>query len=144
MDRLELRTKFAGRIEKFRLDEFDITVHLRPLSALERAKIVDKHRTLNKDSETALETLTIQSQCFIVGRGLVDAKGNRIYKDDEADAIADEIPCKALDQISAKILEISGMSAKGADDIKNSETAPSGGSSDGSQPASDAGTSTSS
>ena len=146
MDRLELRTKFAGRIEQFRLDDFEMDLYLRPLSALERAKIVDKHKKLektNKDSDTALETLTIETQCFIVARGLVDEKGGRIYKDDEADAIAAEIPCKALDRISAKILEISGMTAR-PDAIKNSDPTPNGDSSGDSRPASEGRTSESS
>ena len=147
MDRLQLRTKFASRVEEFRLDDFDLTVHLRPLSAMERAKIVDKHKKferLNKESDTALETLTIESQCFIVARGLVDEKGSRIYKDDEADAIAAEIPCKALDRISSKILEISGMTAKEAETLKNSDPTPNGDSSSGSQPGSGGRTLTSS
>jgi len=142
MDRLELRTKFASRIERIRLEDFDgMELNIRPLSALERAKIVDKHKKLSKDSEIALETLTIETQCFIVARGLVDEKGARIYKDDEAAAIAAEIPCKALDEISAKILEISGMSAKASEALKNSNPTPNGDSSDGSQPASEGRTS---
>ena len=147
MDRLQLRTKFASRIEEFRLDEFDLTVHLRPLSAMERAKIVDKHKRfqkLDKESDTALETLTVESQCFIVARGLVDEKGARVYKDDEAAAIADEIPCKALDKISGRILEISGMASKEATELKNAPQSPSGDSSEGSQPVSEGRTSESS
>jgi len=142
MDRLELRTKFASRIETVRLEDFDnMELNIRPLSALERAKIVDKHKKLSKDSEIALETLTIETQCFIVARGLVDEKGARIYKDDEADAIAAEIPCKALDQISAKILELSGMAAKAPETLKNSDPTPSGDSSGGWQPDSEGRTS---
>ena len=125
MDRLELRTKFASRIDKFRLEEFEVDVYLRPLSALERAKIVDKYRALEKikEAENALETLTVEAQCYIVSRGLVDAQGARTYKDEEAQSLAEEFPCKALDAISRRILEISGMSAA-ADPVKNSDPTP--------------------
>lgn len=127
MDRLELRTKFAGKIEAFFLEEFGIDVYLRSLSALERARIVDKYRKLDKgkDGDAAtFEEMTIEAQCYIVSRGLVDEKGVRVYKDDEAEAIAEEIPCKALDAISKRILFISGMSAK-EEPEKNSVRIPS-------------------
>ena len=130
MDRLELRTRFAGRIEKFRLDEFDMDVWLRGLSALDRARVVDKYRVLDKvkDSDNALETLTVETQCYIVSRGLVDEKGSRIYSESDVPQIADEMPCKALDAIAKRILEISGMSAVTVDDqIKNSNPTPSAG-----------------
>lgn len=123
MDRLELKTKFAGRIKQFRLEEFDLDLHLHELSALDRAKLVDKYRVLDKtkDAENQLENVTIQTQCFIVSRGLVDAGGKRIYADDEADKIAEEFPCNAIDKISQQILVISGMIAKAQDEaIKNS------------------------
>lgn len=126
MDRLELRTKFAGRIETFRLADSDIEVNLRSLSALDRAKIVDKFKILAKaqEDEKALERLTIESQCFIVARGLVNESGARIYQDDEMAAIAEEFPCKALDELSKRILEMSGMSENQSDRLKNSEPTP--------------------
>lgn len=123
MDRLELRAKFASRIEPFRLESFGLDVNLRGLSALERAKLVDKYRVLDKqkDTDNALETLTVETQCFIVSRGLVDEKGSRIYSDDEAPKIAEEFPCKAIDEIAKQILAISGMSGTQAEEIKNSQ-----------------------
>ena len=150
MDRVVLREKFAKRLVDFRLEDFDLDVKLRALSALERAKIVDRHRQLGKLSDSSnneLETVTIETQCYIVSRGLVDEHGKPIYKDDEKQALADEIPAKALDRISEKILEISGMSAKGGDAGKNPEptsSTPSEPSSSDSQQGSEGGTSTNS
>ncbi len=129
MDRLELRTKFAGKIEAFQIEDFGIEVHLRSLSALERARIVDKYKLLEKgreSGETSFEKMTTEAQCYIVSRGLVDEGGNRIYKDDEAASIADEVPCKALDALSKKILAISGMTGT-EEPEKNSATIPSDG-----------------
>ena len=132
MDRLQLKTKFAERLEDFELEDYGLKLKLRPLSALERAKIVDKHKKLertNRDSDNAIENVTIETQCFIVARGLVNETGNRIYQDDEAQQLAEEIPCKALDKISARILEISGMTATAATELKNFSPTPNGDSS---------------
>jgi hypothetical protein len=128
MDRLELRTRFASRIEKFRLEDFDMEVNLRGLSALDRARVIDKYRLLEKEQngENVMEKMTTETQCFIVSRGLVTEGGERIYKDDEAGLLAGEIPCKALDAISKKILSISGMGGNDAEDkAKNSAPTPS-------------------
>lgn len=129
MDRVELRTKFSGHIEKFDLDGYEFPVYLRELSALDRAKVLDKFRTQTKNSETDenfLQNMTIESQCYIVCKGLVDESGKRTYQDDETQSIAEEIPGKALDAISQKILELSGLTApqvkesSGPDESKNS------------------------
>lgn len=111
MDRIEFRTALASRIEKFRLDECGLDVFVKKLSALDRARIVDRHRALEKaeDSGHQLETVTKETQCYIVARGLVDEKGGRLYKDDELQAVAEEIPATELDALSRKILSISGM-----------------------------------
>ena len=130
MDRLEFRSKFSERVEKFRLDDFDADLHLRPLSALERAQIIDKHTALGKiqNGDNSFEKLTIEAQCFIVSRGLVNESGNRIYKDEELRELAEEVPGKVLDAISNRILTISGMTEPQENVAKNSEPAPNAGS----------------
>jgi hypothetical protein len=120
MDRVALREKLAGRIEQVRLDDYDIELFVRPLSALERAKIVDRYGLLSKDKVTSLETLTIETQCFIVCRGLVEENGKRLYADDEAEKIAEEFPCSVLDQLSKQILTLSKMDQPPEEQIKNS------------------------
>lgn len=127
MDRVELRKKFAGKIQKFRLDEFDLDLNLRGLSGLARAKLGDKFKLLDKvEADNAAETAVIEVQCRVVAQGLVDESGQRIYRDDEYAAIAEEIPATALDKISKEILRISGLgSTEIADAAKNSNPTPS-------------------
>lgn len=124
MDRVELRAKFAGRIEPFRLEEFDLNLHIRRLSALARARLGDKFTLLQGgDKVSSNETAVIEVQSRIVAEGLVDEHGVRIYRDDEATAIAEEFPGTALDKLSNKILEISGIGASVQENlVKNSET----------------------
>jgi hypothetical protein len=126
MDRVELRKAFSSRIEKFRLEECDQEVHLKKLSALDRARIVDKHAALTKASDTVnpFETITIETQCYIVSRGLVDQNGTRLYGDDDLRAIAEEIPATALDACSKRILAISGMGGEESSAPKNSNPTP--------------------
>lgn len=121
MDRLELRTKFSSRIETVRLEKYDMTLHIRPLSALERAKTFDKYRELSKgtDAQSMFETMTIEAQCFIASRGLVTESGAQVYRADEAAALAEEFPGDALDLIVKYVLHISGMD-KSEDAEKNS------------------------
>lgn len=111
MDHLELRTKLASRIEQFRLEEYGIDVHLKPISALHRAQLMDVYRQLEKGKEAddAMQNLTTDAQCFVVARGLVDVNGKPIYQEGEEELIAGEFPAKVLDEISNKILSISGM-----------------------------------
>jgi hypothetical protein len=120
MDRLELRSKFSSRVEQFRLEKYQLDLCLKPLSALDRAKIIDGYQTLGKDENATVERMTIESQCFIVSRGLVDENGLRIYQEDELQKIAEEIPCDALDLISKRVLAISGLGKDEEDSRKNS------------------------
>ena len=126
MDRIELRSKFSGRIEKFRLEEFDLEVYLRQLSALARAKLSDKFMAVQGDGQsTSAEAAVVEVQCRVVAEGLVDEHGSRIYKDDELQQIAEEIPGTALDQISKRIMTISGLGGGAAEALaKNSEPTP--------------------
>jgi hypothetical protein len=120
MDRVELRAKFAGRIEPFRLDEFDLDVHIKRLSALARAKLGDRYKSLTSGEDAkAAENAVIEVQCRVVAEGLVDEHGTRIYRDDELSAIADEFPATALDQLSARILAISGLGISPEITVKN-------------------------
>ncbi len=148
MDRLELRTKFAGRIEKFRLEEFDLEVYLRRLTAFERAKYFqqyEKIQTARSSGEKAevLQDFAKEVQCFVVGCCLVDETGKRIYEGEEADKLGDEIPCTALDDIYKQILFISRLNAgEVSEKEKNLLPTPNASSSSGLQPGSDGGTST--
>jgi hypothetical protein len=116
----------ASRVEKVQLDEYGVELFIRPLSALERAKIIDKYGTLSKDKENSpsFETITIETQCFVVCRGLVEENGKRLYGDDEAQKLAEEFPCEALDQLSKRIMTLSGMDKKQDNLIKKSNSTP--------------------
>lgn len=120
MDRLELRKKFSSRIEKVRLESYGMDLYVRPLSALERARTFDKYRELNKPGEETarFETMTIEAQCYIACRGLVDEHGSQVYKNEESAAIAEEFPGEALDQVCKHIMRVSGMD-KSEDAPKN-------------------------
>lgn len=125
MDRVELRAKFSAKIEKFRVDEFDLDVSLRRLSAMDRAKLGDAYKALQKaDVEQSNKAATVEIQCRVISRGLVTESGVRMYGDDELEAIAEEFPASALDSIAKQILSISGLSANVEDTVKNSEPAP--------------------
>lgn len=141
MDRVTLRAALSSRVEAFRLDGCGEDIYIKRLSALDRARIVDKHNALGKagESDHPLETITVETQCYIVARGLVDEKGNRLYRDDELQAIAEEIPAKTLDELSNKILTVSGMIGDVVDAAKNSNPIRNGSSNSGSPPGSDGG-----
>ena len=127
MDRLELRTKFASLVEPFRLDEYDMNLHVRKLSALERAKFAEACRVSDRsrDADNMLEVVTKSVSAFVVSRGLVNEDGSRIYRDDELEQITEEFPADALDTIAEKILVISKLKKPVDEEIKNSETVPS-------------------
>lgn len=146
MDRLTFRTKLSSRIEKFRLEDFDMEVWLKPLSALDRARVMDTYGRLSKDQESdnQMERMTSEAQAYIVAQGLVDENGTRIYRDDEIKEVGAEIPGVALDKLSSRILEISGFNATVGDAKNASSPIPSGNSSSGSPGPSDGGTPTNS
>jgi hypothetical protein len=146
MNIFEIREKFSCLVEVYRLEEISMDVYLRPLSALDRAKVIDKYRSLDKakDSENAMESMTINAQCFIVARGLVDEKGNPCCKPEEAAMLAEMFPANALDGLSRKILEMSGIGGAAqtiTDQAKNLNPSPIADFSSGSPSPSDAGTS---
>lgn len=146
MDRLTFRTKLSSRIERYRLEDFDLEVCLRPLSALDRARVMDTYGRLSKDKDgdKQMERMTSEAQAYIVAQGLVDETGARIYRDDEIMAVGAEIPGVALDQLSSRILEISGFNATVGDAKNASSPIPSASSSSGSPGPSDGGTPTNS
>jgi len=106
MDRIELRSKFQSRIEKFPLEEFGLEVWLRRLSGLARAKLQLISLELGAKKKSDPQEV-LQFQCQVIAEGLVDAAGARLYKDDESGAVAEEIPGVVIDQIATKILKIS-------------------------------------
>lgn len=128
MNREQLRNRVSGRIEKFRLDD-GAEVNIRPLSALDRAKLLDAYRELKPaDGKDPLLEDVIKTQYFIASRSLVDDSGTLLYGLDEFDAMSDELDWKSMDAIAARVIKISGMSAE--DDAgKNSQPTLSDGSS---------------
>jgi hypothetical protein len=143
MDRLEFRTKFSSRIEKFRLEDFDVEVSLRCLTAAERSEFHERLRTISASQDSAgfLGNVTRQLQCFVVSRGLVDEKGNRLYVDGEEEKLAEEVPCTVLDMIHLRIMIISKLHKEAAEEaLKNLSPAPNASSNSDSQQSSDGGT----
>ncbi len=150
MNRLELRERFASRIEKFHLDDFDLDVYVRKLSGAERAVFAEKSALANKskDEPNALSVITQEVLCYVVSRGLVDENGKRVFEDKDACYIAEEFPGDALDAICERILVISKLKKPSQDsgdtsileiEVKNSETVQSDSSSSGSPLVSDGG-----
>ncbi len=126
MDRVELRSKFAGQIEKFDLPEFGVTVHLRRLSGAARAKLQFISLDLEaKNSNDPQEVLDFQ--CKVIAEGLVDESGVRLYGEEEVSFVAMEIPGVAIDPIAQKILNISStkIAERLQQQVKNSEPIPS-------------------
>jgi len=127
MDRLQLRTKFSSRIEKFRLDEYDLDLNLRKLSATERSHFSERAITANekKDAPEYMDALTKDVVSYVVAHGLVDETGKRIYADDEEANIPDELPGDVLDAICDRVLVISKLKkASIEEEIKNSDPTP--------------------
>ena len=111
MDRIEFREKMTKCAKNVRLDEMDKDVHIKKLSALDRAKWIDRYKALNKndEAENAFEKMTVETQCYLITRCLVDESGARIYTDGEEEKAAEEITGTALDQLSKEILNYSGL-----------------------------------
>jgi hypothetical protein len=132
MDRLELRTKFASKVEKYELAKYNITLNLRGLSALARAELGDKFTALSKaEADSPAITGVREIQARVVSQGLVDDSGNRIYQDNELDDIAKEFPADALDEVAKEIMRISGLGADRVEELKKkSESSPNSGGSD--------------
>lgn len=128
MNREQLKAKFAKRVETVKLENYDVEVTIRPLSALERAQAIDKHKAALADaegSETRIEKLLRDVECFVVAKALIDANGNRIYQDTELDTIASDFPCDALDYLSKKVMVVSGIEKEVDEAVKNSTPTPS-------------------
>lgn len=127
MDRLTLRTKVSSRIEPFRLEEYDLDLHLRKLSATERSHFSERAITANekKDAPEYMDKLTKDVVAYVVAHGLVDETGKRIYADDEENVIPDELPGDVLDAICDRILVISKLKkASIEDEVKNLNPTP--------------------
>jgi hypothetical protein len=133
MDRLEIRSKFQSKVTPFTLEKYDITLNLRGLTAMARAELGDKYSAIEKDKsgDNPAVTAVKEIQARVVSQGLVDEKGNRLYRDDELEAIATEFPGDALDAVAKEIMRLSSLTADRVEDIKKkSETAQSSGSSE--------------
>lgn len=143
MDRLELRTKVSSRIEKFRLDEYDLDLHLRKLSATERSQFSARAINANagKDTPEYMDKLTKDVVAYVVAHGLVDDSGKRIYSDDEEGVIPDELPGDVLDAICDRVLVISKLKkASIEDEVKNLNPTPNSLPGSGSQECAEGGT----
>jgi hypothetical protein len=113
MNREQLRNRASGRIEKFRLDD-GAEVLIRPLSALDRAKLLDDYRQMKpavEGQEVPLEEI-IRTQYFVVSRSLVGDDGSLLYQEDDIEAMSAEIDWKTMDAITAYVLRMSGMAGK--------------------------------
>jgi hypothetical protein len=126
MNREQLRSRASGRIEKFRLDDGS-EVFIRPLSALDRARILDRYKEIREtqgDKQNLEEV--IKSQCFILTRSIVDGESKKLlYPEDDETVVADEIDWPSMDAIAARVIEISGMAVKDEAE-KNLQPTPSG------------------
>jgi hypothetical protein len=143
---MDSKKRFASRIEQFRLDSTGEEFLVCPLTARERARLIDTYRVLEGgDKSHQLENITTEAQAFIIARGLMaDKDGARKYQDSEMDSISDDFLGDDMDEICRKILEISRMGKTSGDELKNSNPAPSGSLSEDSQKPSEGGTPTSS
>lgn len=124
MNREQLEQRAAGKIEKVLLAD-GAEVFVRPLSALDRARILDRYRQINTehpDNEPIEDIVT--TQCLIVARSLIDPETrNLLYPEEDLDAISNEIDWKSMDAIAKRVIDISGLGAKD-DPEKNSQTTP--------------------
>jgi len=120
MNREQLQNRLSSRIQTVRLDD-ETEVKIRPLSALDRARIYDNYAKLESEgAEKTLESVT-EAQCFIVSRSAVNDSGCLLYQDGaKVDA---ELYWKDIQTLYLKILEISGMTAK-TDPEKNLPPTP--------------------
>lgn len=128
MNREELEKKFARTVTPCELRDFGITVYLRGLSALARAKYGDRFNLLSRAEQEgkplSAEEGVKEIQAVLVAQGLVDETGERLYQDDEVDRVADRFPAKALDQLAREIARLTGISSdkEQVEDLaKNSE-----------------------
>jgi hypothetical protein len=125
MDRLEVRKRMDALIVEFRLPGADEVWRLRPLCGLARVKSSEYYTRIREcgDEPTLERTrLTMETQCFVISQGLVDEAGARIYRDEDAASIAEELAATVMDALSEKIMEISTVKAGDAE--KNLRAVP--------------------
>jgi hypothetical protein len=124
MNKAELRAKFAAKVQTVPMESYGVSFNIRPMSALEKAQLIDKHKAALKVAEGAeisVEKVMKEVQCFSISKTLIDDHGNRIYGDSETDQIASDFPCDALDFLAKKIMIISGIDKEEEEIIKNSK-----------------------
>jgi hypothetical protein len=127
MNKSELRVKFAAKVQVVPMKSYDCSFTIRPMSALEKAQLIDKHKAALKiadGEEISVEKVMKEVQCYAVSKTLIDDNGNRLYADAEVDQIATDFPCDALDFLAKKIMIISGIEQEEDETIKNSDPTP--------------------
>lgn len=122
MNREQLHSRASGRIEKVRLGD-GTEVSVRPLSALDRARVFDRYNALKSSNgnEPTLEEI-VKTQCFVVSRGLVDESGRLLYQEEDTAAISADL-WDSIDELAAKIIELNRKAKEDAE--KNLQTTPS-------------------
>lgn len=109
------------RLHRFEIPELEGVVFLRSLSAADRLAL----RTKWAEAGTKGDSGSFEFQCTLVSKCLVDSDGNRIFKDDDAQAIG-ELDARVLDNLALEAVRISGLSQQAGDQaVKNSEPSPS-------------------
>lgn len=147
MDRDYFKKRSAGRIQVFRPEWSEQDLFIRPVNAIERAKIMDAYLLLSKADEVGghflIERATKDLSCFTISCGLVDENGNRIYSYEDRESVGEDLLWEEAKELTDKILSISGIAKPSiSDTLKNSNPTPSADSNSDLQPGSDGGTST--
>lgn len=110
------------RLHRVSIPEFEgAEVCLRTLSAADRLALRAKWAEADGKGDSG----SFEFQCTLVSKCLVDSEGNRIFKDDDAQAIG-ELDARVLDNLALEAVRISGLSQQASDQaVKNSEPSPS-------------------
>lgn len=102
--------------------EWGGTVYVRPLGGDER-DAYEASMTIQKGPE--LESNPVGMRARLVVRGVTDANGVRLFKDNDAPRLGQK-NAAVLDRLFDEIAELSGLSASSVEDAeKNSESDPS-------------------
>lgn len=116
-----LLTASKRRLHCFDIPEFEGSVHLRSLSAADRLALRSKWAEAGAKGDSG----SFEFQCALVSKCLVDSEGNRIFGDDDAEAIG-ALDARVLDSLALEAVRISGLSQQAVDTAaKNSEPSPS-------------------
>lgn len=104
------------RRAKIHVPDLGGDIYVRGMSGTERDRLEERFRVRNgrRAGQVDLRNFRAMMTCRVV----VDAHGNRLLNDGDADVIGN-LPSGALDQIIAKCNELSGMTEEEAEDLGN-------------------------